>query len=327
YTKRYFENGTNEHSVSIGQAQVDNLLPDDRYRTILTSNCQQQHTMIRVYCKEGESVGGIAVKEHLEINVAPLVIQMTRRFSSMLMAFLFPNKAQQNSDIQRSNKSSAKDTISNSLKRRKSSEGMIRRFSRRLSQDIRWGEEELLAGRSLFYFSIRDLDAMEKRAKNTLTFQYIKIPEVSLIVSYKIRGTKEKKIGDLENAHISFPTLEYRNLTCSWHDLVLAIKSDVKTVLLSQAIRQNINLRLPFIGRSTRAQNQQLLATTTTTLTGGKGVSTSNSVLYNSDTMNNNEISNTSEQEEEEQKNKMKLVLGTKISKDLITQFKRRKDP
>ena len=65
YTKRYYENGTNEHSVSIGQAQVDNLLPDDRYRTILMSNCQQQQTMIRVYCKEGESVGGIAVKEHL----------------------------------------------------------------------------------------------------------------------------------------------------------------------------------------------------------------------------------------------------------------------
>jgi hypothetical protein len=31
---------------------------------------------------------------------------------------------------------------------------------------------------------------MEKRAKNTLTFQYIKIPEVSLIVSYKIRVGK-----------------------------------------------------------------------------------------------------------------------------------------
>jgi hypothetical protein len=169
---------------------------------------------------------------------------------------------------------------------------------------------------------------MEKRAKNTLTFQYIKIPEVSLIVSYKIRvkkkiyiflliicfcfskGTKEKKIGDLENAHISFPTLEYRNLTCSWHDLVLAIKSDVKTVLLSQAIRQNINLRLPFIGRSTRAQNQQLLATTTL----GGGASANNSLLYNSDSMNNNELPNTSEQDEAE-KHKMKLVLGTKISK------------
>lgn len=65
YTKRYYENGTNEHAISIGQAQVDNLLPDDRYRTILTSNCQQQQTMIRVYCKEGEPIGGIPVKEHL----------------------------------------------------------------------------------------------------------------------------------------------------------------------------------------------------------------------------------------------------------------------
>ncbi|CAF1097053.1 unnamed protein product, partial [Rotaria sordida] len=337
YTKRYYENGTNEHAISIGQAQVENLLPDDRYRTILTSNCQQQHTMIRVYCKEGESVGGIAVKEHLEINVAPLVIQMTRRFSQMLMAFLFPNKAQQNNEIQqannnnRSNKSSLKHTTSNSFKRRtRSAETVLRRFSRRISNDIRWGDEELLTGRSLFYFSNVDLDAMEKRAKNTLSFQYIKIPEVSLIISYKIRGTKEKKIGDLENAHISFPTLEYRNLTCSWHDLVLAIKSDVKTVLLSQAIRQNINLRLPFIGKSTRAQNQQLLATTPTGAGGGGGVeaTTNNSFLFNSDTLNNNEISNTNEQqEEEEQKHKMKLVLGTKISKDLIAQFKRRKDP
>jgi len=127
-----------------------------------------------------------------------------------------------------------------------------------------------------------------------------------------VKGTKEKKIGDLENAHISFPTLEYRNLTCSWHDLVLAIKSDVKTVLLSQAIRQNINLRLPFIGKSTRAQNQQLIATTTITGENGLG---NNSIVYNSDTINQNELLNTSEQEEEEQKNKMKLVLGTKISK------------
>ncbi|CAF4612465.1 unnamed protein product, partial [Rotaria sp. Silwood2] len=123
YTKRYFENGTNEHAISIGQAQVENLLPDDRYRTILSSNCQQQHTMIRVYCKEGESVGGIAVKEHLEINIAPLVIQMTRRFSQMLMAFLFPNKTQQNNEIQqannnRSSKSSLKNTNSTSFTRR-----------------------------------------------------------------------------------------------------------------------------------------------------------------------------------------------------------------
>ena len=90
--------------------------------------------MIRVYCKEGESVGGIAVKEHLgklkfdlkekwkilllEINVAPLVIQMTRRFSQMLMAFLFPNKTQQSQEISNANKSAVKRPTSNSYKRR-----------------------------------------------------------------------------------------------------------------------------------------------------------------------------------------------------------------
>jgi len=46
---------------------------------------------------------------------------MTRRFSQMLMAFLFPNKAQQTSEIaqvNRSNKSSTKNATSASFKRR-----------------------------------------------------------------------------------------------------------------------------------------------------------------------------------------------------------------
>lgn len=96
---------------------------------------------------------------------------------------------------------------------------------------------------------------------------------------------------------------------------MLAIKSDVRTVLLSQAIRQNINLRLPFIGKSTRAQNQQLLATTTLGGSAGNGTSANRTVLFNADATHSNEYSNTSEQEEEDQTNKMKLVLGTKISK------------
>jgi hypothetical protein len=43
---------------------------------------------------------------------------MTRRFSQMLMAFLFPNKAQQNSELQQSNKRPIKHTTSSSFKRR-----------------------------------------------------------------------------------------------------------------------------------------------------------------------------------------------------------------
>jgi hypothetical protein len=100
--------------------------------------------MIRVYCKEGESVGGIAVKEHLgkkklfllitkkffslEINVAPLVIQMTRRFSQMLMAFLFPNKTPSNQEIQQGNKSSIKHPTSTPFKRRSRSAEVRRKI-------------------------------------------------------------------------------------------------------------------------------------------------------------------------------------------------------
>jgi hypothetical protein len=57
---------------------------------------------------------------------------MTRRFSQMLMAFLFPNKAQQTSEIaqvNRSNKSSTKNATSASFKRRtRSAEVRIRFF-------------------------------------------------------------------------------------------------------------------------------------------------------------------------------------------------------
>jgi hypothetical protein len=66
----------------------------------------------------------------LEINVAPLVIQMTRRFSQMLMTFLFPNKTQQNQDISNTNKFSIKHSPSNSHKRRTRSAEVSRRRRR-----------------------------------------------------------------------------------------------------------------------------------------------------------------------------------------------------
>ena len=38
------------------------------------------------------SVGGIAVKEHFEVNVVPLQIQMTYQFYKTVMGFFFPDK-------------------------------------------------------------------------------------------------------------------------------------------------------------------------------------------------------------------------------------------
>ena len=67
--------------------QVDVLAPqtsglDSLYRQMA----------LRVLCKFKAPVGGISIKEHLEVNVVPLVFQLTAKFYSTMMQFFFPDK-------------------------------------------------------------------------------------------------------------------------------------------------------------------------------------------------------------------------------------------
>lgn len=42
---------------------------------------------------------------------------------------------------------------------------------------------------------------------------------------------------------LQVPTIEYHNMTWTWLDLLLAVKSQIKDSLLSQAIKQKLSLR------------------------------------------------------------------------------------
>lgn len=87
-----------EHLLELDYVRMTNLLPNQVYTEVLTpteleSNMPiDRKRSVRVYCREKAPVGGISVKEHFEINVAPLTIGLTKKFYNTMVAFCFPGR-------------------------------------------------------------------------------------------------------------------------------------------------------------------------------------------------------------------------------------------
>ncbi|KAI9257424.1 golgi-body localization protein domain-containing protein [Sporodiniella umbellata] len=76
-----------------------------------------------------------------------------------------------------------------------------------------------------------DLTVMKKRASSNRTFILVKIPGARHCLSYQ--GPKDKNIEDLRDFAFEQPTLEFRNETWSWFELMTSIKKDfMKAALL-----------------------------------------------------------------------------------------------
>ncbi|KAF1800090.1 golgi-body localization protein domain-containing protein [Mucor lusitanicus] len=69
-----------------------------------------------------------------------------------------------------------------------------------------------------------DLSVMKKRASSNRAFILVKIPGARHCLSYQ--GPKEKNIEDLRDFAFEQPTLEFRNETWSWFELMSNIKKD-----------------------------------------------------------------------------------------------------
>jgi len=75
------------------------------------------------------------------------------------------------------------------------------------------------------------LTQMKTRASKNKTFIYIKVPSVQHCLSYK--GSKTKNIVDLYDFTFKLPTLEFRNKTWTWLDLLMNVKKMVISTVLS----------------------------------------------------------------------------------------------
>ncbi|KAL1132826.1 hypothetical protein AAG570_010778 [Ranatra chinensis] len=221
YTKNSKSDDSVEHLLELGHVRMTNLLPNQIYKEvlqpteILNNMPVDRKKAVRVFCRERAPVGGIPVKEHFEINVVPLTIGLTKKFYNTMMKFCFSERETDESEL--------------------TDDGEGGKKSRPHSK----GKE------ANFYVSIErkdDVEKMKERAEKNKQFTYIKIPEVPVRVSYK--GNKEKNLEDIRDFSLVIPTLEYHNVTWTWLDLLLAMKSDSRKVILSQAIKQKLQIKM-----------------------------------------------------------------------------------
>ncbi|GBN08188.1 Protein KIAA0100, partial [Araneus ventricosus] len=202
-----------EHLLEVGYIKMTNLLPNQAYKIVLQPTELQtkipldRQCLLRIFCRERAPVGGISIKEHLEVNVVPITIGLTEAFYRAMLKFFFPG---------REDKVDEEDEEPSGTMNRKA-------FKKQSST---------------FYGERDDIEKMKERAEKNHTFFSIKIPEVPIRVSYK--GRKEKNIEDVYDLSLLLSTIEYHNKTWTWLDLLMALKNDAKKILLSQAIKQKL---------------------------------------------------------------------------------------
>ncbi|XP_017843588.2 LOW QUALITY PROTEIN: protein KIAA0100 [Drosophila busckii] len=259
YTKKSKSDDSVEHLLELGNIRMENLLPREIYRDVLLATEIQKDMpvdthkrVLRIFCREKPPVGGISVKDHFEINVAPITIAITKKFYSTMLKFCFPDRDASETEVSDElddNASSSSASITN-LQAKSSSTS---------SSTKRSGKSKKSSKDSEFYVKIEkdDVEKMKERAEKNKLFIYIKIPEVPVRVSYK--GNKEKNLEDITDYSLVIPTLEYHNVTWTWLDLLLAMKSVSKRVIVSQAIKQKLQIhrRQPLLTAGERATPQE----------------------------------------------------------------------
>lgn len=225
YTKKSKSDDSVEHLLELGYIRMNNLIPREIYKEVLCPTEIQKdmpvdhQRVIRVFCREKPPVGGISVKEHFEINVVPITIAITKKFYSTMLKFCFPDRDPSDA-IDGADDIDDASSAGSSASLRATKPKAIK--SKKSNKD------------SEFYVKIEkdDVEKMKERAEKNKLFIYIKIPEVPVRVSYK--GNKEKNLEDITDFSLVIPTLEYHNVTWTWLDLLLAMKSDSRRVILSQ---------------------------------------------------------------------------------------------
>ncbi|KAL0489505.1 hypothetical protein AKO1_010491 [Acrasis kona] len=217
--------------------------------------------MLRVTANKKSPVGGIGGFEHLEIDLAPINIQLTHEIYKAIWDYAFPLASNKPttapSNIIRSDTSTSTPLPMHIMMRNEQAKEMIEDVRRR--QEIVGQLDE--KGRSQNPFRklstrIRhansriedDVEVMKYRANRTVIFNYIRIAEVKLYVTY--HGVPEsvdtleliKYVTNLEQCEVHLRTIVYNSKMWTWTGFFENLRNDV--------IRQSLEYIIPRTVRS-----------------------------------------------------------------------------
>ncbi|XP_013879542.1 protein KIAA0100 isoform X2 [Austrofundulus limnaeus] len=244
YSKLNKSDDTAEHLLELGWFTMNNLLPNAAYKVVLRpqSNCQLgRQFALRIFSKVRPPVGGISVKEHFEVNVVPLTIQLMYQFFKRMMGFFFPGRNVEEEEVADEEDKSRMVTTGITVKPRLPSEDTMGAMgpSKSVTQGLNRTTGVRRSFRKAPEHPVDDIDKMKERAAMNNSFIYIKIPQVPLCVSYK----GEKSSVDWKDLNLVLPCLEYHNNTWTWLDFAMAVKRDSRKALVAQVIKEKLRLK------------------------------------------------------------------------------------
>ncbi|XP_010863616.2 protein KIAA0100 isoform X3 [Esox lucius] len=255
YSKLNKSDDTAEHLLELGWFTMNNLLPNAAYKVVLRpqSPCQSgRQFALRIFSKVRPPVGGISVKEHFEVNVVPLTIQLMYQFFKRMMGFFFPGRNVEEEEVaDEEDKSRMVTTGMPVIKPRQLSEDTMGAMgpSKGVTQGLNRTSGVRRSFRKAVEHPVDDIDKMKERAAMNNSFIYIKIPQVPLCVSYK----GEKSSVDWKDLNLVLPCLEYHNNTWTWLDFAMAVKRDSRKALVAQMIKEKLRLK-PASGADSRGK-------------------------------------------------------------------------
>lgn len=244
YSKLNKSDDTAEHLLELGWFTMNNLLPNAAYKVVLRpqSACQSgRQFALRIFSKVRPPVGGISVKEHFEVNVVPLTIQLMYQFFKRMMGFFFPGRNVEEEEVTDEEDKFRLVTTGIPVKPRQSSEDTMGAMgpSKGVTQGLNRTAGVRRSFRKAPEHPVDDIDKMKERAAMNNSFIYIKIPQVPLCVSYK----GEKSSVDWKDLNLVLPCLEYHNNTWTWLDFAMAVKRDSRKALVAQMIKEKLRLK------------------------------------------------------------------------------------